>query len=228
MIALIQENQQLVGLSTALLLIVIVLWVLQYVLIHYGKRVLALLSRSDLWLRGHIGRLPVMQRLQEKYPATFGFVAKRFARGHFSGLILTVLTFLNVYILAVFAGLVEDVVEADSIVTTDLFVSQHMSVLRESGVIDFFILITSLGSTPVTCLIILLTTVLCLLVRQPYVIIGLLISTIGSTAFTFVNKMVFQRARQLILPLAVSDSVTRIAMMSHSDRTKNPPSTSLK
>ena len=50
MIAIIQEKQQLFGLATVLLLIVIVLWVLQYVLIHYGKRVLALLSRGDLWL----------------------------------------------------------------------------------------------------------------------------------------------------------------------------------
>ncbi|WP_240366519.1 phosphatase PAP2 family protein [Psychrobacter sp. KH172YL61] len=86
-------------------------------------------------------------------------------------------------------------VEADSIVTTDLFVSQHMSVLRESGIIDIFVLITSLGSTPVTCLIVVLTAILCMVVRRPYVIIGLLVSTIGSTAFTFVNKMVFQRAR---------------------------------
>ena len=87
--------------------------------------------------------------------------------------------------------------EADSIVTTDLFVSQHMSVLRESGIIDFFILITSSSSTPVTCLIILLTAILCAVVRQPYIVIGLLISAIGSTAFTFANKMAFQRARPI-------------------------------
>ncbi|MGP4969295.1 MULTISPECIES: phosphatase PAP2 family protein [Psychrobacter] len=104
---------------------------------------------------------------------------------------------MNIYILALFAGLVEDIVETDSIVTTDLFVSQHMSVLRESGIIDFFILITSLGSTPITCLIILLTAILCAVVRQPYILIGLLISTIGSTAFTFLSKMAFQRARPI-------------------------------
>ena len=86
---------------------------------------------------------------------------------------------------------------ADSIVTTDLFVSQHMSVLRESGIIDFFILITSSSSTPVTCLIILLTAILCVLVRQPYILIGLLISAIGSTAFTFLSKMAFQRSRPI-------------------------------
>ncbi|MGP4119506.1 hypothetical protein ACT3N8_06790 [Psychrobacter aquimaris] len=104
---------------------------------------------------------------------------------------------MNIYILALFAGLVEDVVNADSIVTTDFFVSQHMSVLGEFGIIDFFILITSSGSTPVTCLIILLTAILCVLVRQPYIVIGLLVSTIGSTAFTFLSKMAFQRARPI-------------------------------
>ncbi|BBI67937.1 hypothetical protein PKHYL_21280 [Psychrobacter sp. KH172YL61] len=107
MIAFIQENQQLFSLAMALLSIVVFLWVLQYVLIHYGKPALSLISRGELWLRGHIARLPLITRLQDKYPVLFGFIAKRFARGHFSGLILTVLTLLNVYILAVFAGLVE-------------------------------------------------------------------------------------------------------------------------
>ncbi|GAA0798104.1 phosphatase PAP2 family protein [Psychrobacter piscatorii] len=197
MIALIEQHPQLISLGMVLILTIALLWLIQHLMIRYAKRILGLVSRIDFWLRGHIARLPLITRLQDKYPVLFGFIAKRFARGHFSGLILTVLTLLNVYILAVFAGLVEDVVEADSIVTTDLFVSQHMSVLRESGIIDVFVLITSLGSTPVTCLIIVLTAILCMVARQPYIIIGLLVSTIGSTAFTFVNKMAFQRSRPI-------------------------------
>ncbi|MDX2374473.1 phosphatase PAP2 family protein [Psychrobacter sp. PP-21] len=197
MIQFIERHPQLISLGMVLIFIMALLWLVQHLLIRYGKRALALVSRADLWLREHLARLPMMVRLQRRYPALFGFITERFARGHFSGLILTVSTLLNIYILALFAGLVEDVVSADSIVTTDLFVSQHMSVLRESGIIDFFILITSSGSTPVTCLIILLTAILCMMLRQPYIIIGLLISTIGSTAFTFINKMVFQRARPI-------------------------------
>lgn len=197
MIALIEQYPQLISLGMVLILTMALLWLIQHLLIRYGKRLLALLARVDLWLREHLARLPIMVSLKKKYPALFGFITKRFARGHFSGLILTVLTLLNIYILALFAGLVEDVVEADSIVTTDLFLSQHMSVLQDSSVVPAFIFITSLGSTPITCLIILLTAILCGVVRQPYILIGLLISTIGSTTFTFLSKMVFQRTRPI-------------------------------
>lgn len=197
MIALIEQYPQLISLGMVLILMMSLLWLIQHLLIRYGKRLLGLISRGELWLRGYIARLPLMVRLQHKYPALFGFIAQRFSRGHFSGLILTVLTLLNIYILALFAGLVEDVVNADSIVTTDLFVSQHMSVLQDSSIVPAFVFITSLGSTPITCLIILLTAILCAVVRQPYVLIGLLISTIGSTAFTFLSKMAFHRARPI-------------------------------
>ena len=197
MIALIEQYPQLISLGMVLILTMALLWLIQHLLIRYGKRLLALLARVDLWLREHLARLPIMVSLKKKYPALFGFITKRFARGHFSGLILTILTLLNIYILALFAGLVEDVVEADSIVTTDLFVSQHMSVLQDSSIVPAFIFITSLGSTPITCLIILLTAILCAVVRQPYILIGLLISTIGSTTFTFLSKMVFQRTRPI-------------------------------
>ncbi|MBI0425110.1 phosphatase PAP2 family protein [Psychrobacter sp. NG27] len=197
MIALIEQYPQLISLGMVLILMMSLLWLIQHLLIRYGKRLLGFISRGELWLREHIARLPLMIRLQHKYPALFGFIAQRFARGHFSGLILTVLTLLNIYILALFAGLVEDVVNADSIVTTDLFVSQHMSVLQDSSIVPAFIFITSLGSTPITCLIILLTAILCAVVRQPYVLVGLLISTIGSTAFAFLSKMAFHRARPI-------------------------------
>ena len=197
MIALIEQHPQLISLGMVLILTIALLWLIQHLMIRYGKRILGLISRVDFWLREHIARLPLMVGLQQKYPAMFGFITERFARGHFSGLILTILTLLNVYILALFAGLVEDVVNADSIVTTDLFVSQHMSVLQDSSIVPAFVFITSLGSTPITCLVILLTAILCAVVRQPYTLVGLLISTIGSTAFTFLSKMAFQRSRPI-------------------------------
>jgi undecaprenyl-diphosphatase len=197
MIALIEQHPQLISLGMVLILTIALLWLIQRLMIRYGKRILGLISRVDFWLREHIARLPLMVHLQQKYPAMFVFITKRFARGHFSGLILTILTLLNAYILALFAGLVEDVVNTDSIVTTDLFVSQHMSVLQDSSIVPAFIFITSLGSTPITCLIILLTAILYAVVRQPYILVGLLISTIGSTTFTFLSKMAFQRSRPI-------------------------------
>lgn len=77
----------------------------------------------------------------------------------------------------------------------DYFVSQQMNVLSDSLIVSFFIAITSLASTPITCLIILLTSVLCWLIGKRYIIIGLLIAVIGSTLFTYISKLLFNRVR---------------------------------
>lgn len=60
---------------------------------------------------------------------------------------------------------------------------------------DFFIFITSFGSTAISCLIVILVGVICWIIRQPYILIGLLVSTIGSSIFTFLSKLLFHRVR---------------------------------
>ena len=111
------------------------------------------------------------------------------------------------YILALFFGLVEDVVTSDTIVATDFFVSQQMSMLSESPVVTFFIFITSFASTATTCLIVLLVCILCWVIRQPYILVGFLIATLGSTIFTFLSKLLFHRTRPVdILLFEQTDS----------------------
>nr|WP_241879503.1 hypothetical protein [Psychrobacter sp. PraFG1]UNK06316.1 hypothetical protein MN210_07155 [Psychrobacter sp. PraFG1] len=50
---------------------------------------------------------------------------------------MTALVLVMGYVLSLFVGLVEDVVTSESIVAMDHFVSQQMSVMSDSGVIDF-------------------------------------------------------------------------------------------
>jgi membrane-associated phospholipid phosphatase len=202
MIAFIENHPQLFSLGTVIVFIMILLWLIQHFTIRYGKNVLMYLLRYAERLWQYLCRQSLLIRFRAKHPAFFGFLEKRFRRQYFHGLTLTLSMFVVGYILALFAGLVEDVVTADSIVTTDLFVSQHMSVLHETNIVPAFIFITSLGSTPITCLIVLLTAIICAVVRQPYLLIGLLLSTIGSTTFTFLSKVVFQRARPIDILLS--------------------------
>lgn len=195
MISFIQANQQLFSLSILLLLIIIFLWILQHWIINHGRQVLAKSMRYWIMLKQHFRQRKLFIRLKNNHPRFLNFLSRRFQRHHFYGLPLTLLFLVIGYILALFTGLVEDVVTSDSIVTIDHFVSHQMNLLREPGVVNFFILITSFGSTAISCLVVILVGALCWVIRQPYILIGLLISTLGSSIFTQISKLLFHRVR---------------------------------
>lgn len=195
MITLIQKNQQLFLLGMLILLVMVVLWALQYVVIRCGQTVLNQGLKYWTVLKQYLGTSKRLICLKNNYPKLYHASLQRLTVQHFYGLPLTVLFLVMGYILALFFGLVEDVVTSDTIVATDFFVSQQMSVLNESPVVPFFIFITSFASIATTCLIVLLVCILCWVIRQRYILIGLLIATLGSTIFTFLSKLLFHRTR---------------------------------
>ncbi len=204
MITLLQTYPPLFLVGSLLLVVIITLWALQYVIIRYGKSAFILAKHYWRKLEPRLELNKHLIHLKSSQPKLYQFLWQRLHVQHFHGLPLTVLLLLMIYIVAVFVGLVEDVVTSDSIVALDILVSQQMSLISEVGVIYFFIPITSLASTPITCLVILLTAIVCWVVRQRYIIIGLLIAVIGSTVFTFLTKMIFQRARPIDILLLES------------------------
>ncbi len=204
MITILQTDQPLLVLSVLLLIVIIILWGLQYVVIRYGKSAFMLVKRYWHKFEQYFGVDKRLTHLKNSQPKLYKFLWQRLHAQHFHGLPLTILSLLMIYIAAVFVGLVEDVVTSDSIVALDHLVSQQMSLLSEAGVIDVFIAITSLASTPITILVMLLTAIICWVVRQRYIVIGLLIAVIGSTIFTFLTKMILQRARPIDILLLES------------------------
>ena len=204
MITILQTDQPLLVLSVLLLIVIIILWALQYIVIYYGKSAFMLVKRYWHKFEQYFGVDKRLTHLKNSQPKLYKFLWQRLHAQHFHGLPLTILSLLMIYIAAVFVGLVEDVVTSDSIVALDHLVSQQMSLLSEAGVIDVFIAITSLASTPITILVMLLTAIICWVVRQRYIVIGLLIAVIGSTIFTFLTKMILQRARPIDILLLES------------------------
>lgn len=193
----IHTNQQLFTLAGLILAVIIVLWLLQYCVIHYGKQIFVQGKHYCEVLIQYFGINKRLARLKNSYPKLYQFLWQRLRIQHFYGLPLTLLFLVMGYIISLFIGLVEDIVTSDSIVAMDHFVSQQMGLLSESSVVNFFIFMTSLGSTPITCLVVLLTGILCWVIGQRYVVIGLLTATIGSTVFTFLSKLLFHRGRPL-------------------------------
>ncbi len=197
MINIIQTNQQLFTLGGFILLVMMVLWVLQYCIIRYGKKIFVEVMHYWVTLKQYFGLSKQLVRLKTNHPKLYQFFWQRLHIQHFYGLPLTLLFLVIGYIISLYIGLVEDVVTSDSIVAMDYFVSQQMSQLSESLIVNVFVLITSLGSTPITFLVVLLTSILCWVIGRRYIIIGLLIAIIGSTIFTFLSKLLFHRDRPL-------------------------------
>lgn len=192
---LIQENQPLFALVSLLFMAVGILLVLQYVMIRYGQRFLNQIIRYWVMIERYLGKHTRIIRFKNRHPKLYVILSQRFDIRHFYGLPFTLLLVVMSYILALFVGLVENVATLKPIVATDYFVSQQMSLLRDSDVINFFIQITSFASTPMTVLVMLLTIIICWLLRQRHVLIGLLVATSGSAAFTFLTKFLFKRER---------------------------------
>ena len=207
MINLIQNNQQLLALGALILLVIVVLWALQYGLIRYGQKILTHARHYWKEIKQYLSQSRRLIKLRNNYPKQYDALSQRLTVKHFYGLPLTLLILIMGYISALFFGLVEDVVTSDTIVAMDYFASQQMSMLSESPIVKFFILITSFASTATTCLIVFLTCVLCWVTRQRYILIGLLVAVLGSTIFTFLSKLLFQRDRPVdILLFEQTDS----------------------
>ena len=191
----IQDYQPLSTVSLLFFFIIILLVILQYVIVRYAESIFNKSRYYWLMLRRYLGQNIFLIGVKNKHPKSYHFLSQRFDSRHFYGLPLTLLFVLMGYLVSWFIGLVEDVITLQPIVDMDYFVSAQMSQLQDSPIIKIFVVITSFGSTAITCLVILLTTVICCLLRQRYVLIGLIIATLGSTTFTFLSKSLFQRAR---------------------------------
>src|SRR5690606_7085780 len=140
---LIQENQPLFALVSLLFMAVGILLVLQYVMIRYGQRFLNQIIRYWVMIKRYLGKHTRIIRFKNRHPKLYVILSQRFDIRHFYGLPFTLLLVVMSYILALFVGLVENVATLKPIVATDYFVSQQMSLLRDSDVINFFIQITS-------------------------------------------------------------------------------------
>lgn len=194
---LIQDNQPLSAVGLLFLFIIVLLVVLQYVMVRYAELLFRQIRRYWLRFRRYLGQHGVFIALKNKHPTSYHFLSQRFDIRHFYGLPLTLLFVVMAYIVSLFIGLVEDVMTLQPIVAMDYFVSAQMRQLHDSSLIKFFIVMTSFASTAMTVLVMLVTAALCWVFRQRYVFIGLLIAAVGSTAFTFLSKSIYHRARPI-------------------------------
>jgi len=180
-----------------LLLIWLLLWLLKQAAVRHGPEVLSLLASLSRSIAEAIRGNPHVQQLSQRHPKIVQFVAKRTDRSHFFGLPLTLLALAFGYVLALFGGIVEDLIAADPIVSVDHAVAQLVAVFRSPALVAPFLWITSLGGLPVIGPLLLLACVMLWLLRRQWLVAPLLASSLGAVAFTQLGKLAFHRPRPM-------------------------------
>ena len=183
------------ALVLGLLLVVGLVWLLQRLVVRKGPEVLRVLVSLGRSIKTALGGNVYVGRVARRYPAGSRFLVRRVDRSRFYGLALTLLVLAFAYVLALFAGIVEDVVTADSIVALDHAMAQLIAAFREPWVVSVFLWITSLGEPRVVGAVLVVACLVLWLTKRKYAIAGLLASSFGAGVFVTLGKLAFQRSR---------------------------------
>ena len=133
--------------------------------------------------------------LKKQYPRLFSFIHARLDTSHFRGLALTLFSLLLLYIIALFGGLVEDVMTHDSIVEIDQRISVWSATIRTDFFNNFFWAITQLGRIWVIGFLVAFFSLFLWFSHRRYYLLGLYVSIIGSEILTITGKYAFARER---------------------------------
>jgi undecaprenyl-diphosphatase len=180
---------------TILLVVFAIFYVLKIILIKKGKDFFSFLS--SLWqsIKQAIAENPEVKKFVERHKKFFVFLQKRLDTNNFYGLPLTLLSLALVYVLGLFGGIIEDIINSDIIVSADIRVANLLAIFRSVELTTVFSWITLLGKWQ-TILIFATATILVLwLWEKRSYIIPLLLGITGSEVFTSIGKVVFHRAR---------------------------------
>ncbi len=131
----------------------------------------------------------------KKHPRSVSFLLARLDKTAFSGLTLSILTLAFVYALALFGGVVEDLITSDPIVAADVRIANLFFVFRSEALTKVFTWITLLGKSEVILAFIAVLAALLWLWRKRCYIIPVFIAVIGSEGFTYLGKLAFHRPR---------------------------------
>lgn len=131
----------------------------------------------------------------QKHPRSISFLKARFDTTVFSGLTLSIFTLAFIYVLALFSGVLEDLITSDPTIAADIRIANLFFVFRTDVLTNIFTWITVLGKSQVIMVFIFISVALLWLWQKRYCILPLFIAVTGSEAFTYLGKLVFHRPR---------------------------------
>jgi membrane protein DedA with SNARE-associated domain/membrane-associated phospholipid phosphatase len=184
------------GLFFAFLVILIgILYFFKWLIIRKGKQFLVIFISFWQSVKEAVINNEHVVLWMQKHPRSISFLKARFDTTLFSGLTLTIFTLAFVYVLALFAGVVEDLITSDTIVAVDIRIANLFILFRTDILTNIFTWITLLGKSQVILAFIFISVAVLWLWQKKYYILPLFIAVTGSEAFTYLGKLTFHRPR---------------------------------
>jgi len=182
-------------LLTILLVVFILLYALKIILIKKGRNFFSLLSSVWQSVKQAIAENQEIQKFTKRHKNFFLFLRKRLDKNNFYGLPLTLLSLALFYVLALFGGIIEDIINSDIIVSMDIRAANLFTIFRNAELTKIFFWITLLGKWQVVLIFAISAMLILWFWEKKSYIAPLMLSIVGSEVFTFIGKIVFRRAR---------------------------------
>lgn len=178
-----------------LVILVVVGVLLIWILVKKSGPLLVFIKETFSFWEQKISTHPRSVAFAKRHPYLVGLVKQRFIKTQFTGLPLTSLSLLFVYVLVLFLGIIQEVVVSDSIVSMDLRFANLLFVFRDADLVQFFLWITVLGKWQVVLYFGIISSILLWLWRKQLYIIPLWVVVFGSQAVNFFGKITIHRPR---------------------------------
>jgi membrane-associated phospholipid phosphatase len=154
-------------------------------------RVPSLVMASRLWTQSR----ELRSRLAERHPAIAKFVQNRTDSSRPIGLALTLIVFAALYLVFLFSGLTEDILERKGVIQIDNLVNAAFDAWRIEPLISIFLWITALGSSPSVITAVIIATGFLWSQRRYGIIVPLWLTCAGALATTSIGKFLIGRQR---------------------------------
>lgn len=179
----------------AILIFIIIWWFIKRFVVQFGQligRVILSFARSfkDAFVQN-----PYVKRFSSRFPKLTDWLAVRVSKETFTGLPLTLLSLGFLYILGIFMGILEDIVNSETIVEIDHRVENLLYIFRHESVTQLFLWITALGEPLLWICGAISVSIILWLMHKHRQMLGFWITIIGAALSTYIGKILVHRDR---------------------------------
>ena len=180
---------------TIIFVVFVIFYIFKIILIRKGKEFFSFLSSVWQSVKQAIIKNQEVQKFVQRHRTFFQFIQRRLDKNNFFGLPLTLFSLAFLYVFFLFGGIIEDIINSDIIVSADIRIANLLAVFRSAKMIKLFLWITLLGKWQVILIFTVAAIVILYLWKKKSYIFPLLLSIVGSEAFTVIGKFILHRAR---------------------------------
>ena len=185
----------LAGIAVALVVAIVLLHRITWI----GWKLLARMARSaSPHLRGwgqSAYAHPLRAAFAERWPRMHAVLARRLSPHDASGLPLTLVAAAALYVLGLFGGLIEDLLQREGLVVFDERINAFFGPYRVTPLVEAFLWLTAFGSSPAIVAVAMVVTGFLWSYGRTFLLGPLWLAVLGSLATTWAGKFLIGRER---------------------------------